>query len=164
LKQKIEYILNKLDPNVDENALTLDEFKSLYIYKMGQECNTKIYAGTDVIFSDGSVEHFSLTLEDQKNIDKLVFKITNNGLTQIPYHSDTNICKLYSVEQFNLINLTVDNFIFYQTTYCNHINIWIRRCKSKDEIRAIYYGTRLPDDLQANLDYLVRITSDQIFN
>lgn len=150
LIEKINYIINKVDPVIDENRLSLEEMKQLQISRVGKQCDAVIDAGVDVELSTG-VEHFSLTIKDQKNIDKLLDKV-EKGAEYAPYHSDSNQCRLYSAKDIVRISLAADMFVLYNITYCNALNTWIRRCTNKDEIRQIYFGIELPEDLKRDFD------------
>lgn len=160
IHEKLEYIINKIEPIVDENRLTLEEMKKLQVSRVGRQCKDVIDHGVDVELSTG-VEHFSLTMEDQKNIDKLLSRV-KEGMAFAPYHSDTTQCKIYSAEDILNISITADTFILYQTTYCNSLNTWIRRCETKEEIRAIQYGIELPEDLANDLDNIITLMYEEL--
>lgn len=159
--EQVNYILSKIDNTVDINTLTLDEMKQYQISKVGAECTNKIYTGTDVTLTDGTVEHFSLTLVDQSDIDKLLNRV-KEGMTLVPYHSDTNPCKIYSADDIKKISIAADMTVFYNTTYCNAINTWIRRCETKDEIKAITFESVLPEDLQLAFNEIMQTVNSQL--
>lgn len=160
VSEKVDYILNKIDPVIDEDRLTLVELKALYISKSNAACDAKIDAGIDVELSTG-IEHFSLNIKDQKNIDKIMSKI-KEGMTMAPYHSDSSECKIYPASDILKISLAADMFITYNTTYANSINTWIRGCNIKEEVKQIHFGAELPEDLKSNMDEIIAVAEEEV--
>ena len=123
---------------------------ALKLLEVSEACQSVIHAGTDVELPDGSVQHFSLKDEDQINLS-FALSVIESGVPCFPYHADGEICRLYSAMEIMAISSIATTFKLYHTTYCNHLNVWIKR-SSEDELDAIYYGVELPDDLAANLN------------
>lgn len=162
INEKLDYIINKIDPMIDENRLTLEEMQKLQVSRVGAQCKKVIDNGTDVVLSDEKIERFSLTMDDQNNINKLVIKI-KEGMKFAPYHSDTTQCKIYSAEDIMRISIETDMFILYHTTYCNSLNTWIRRCEDKEDVKQIHFGMDLPEDLKDDLDGIMELVSDELY-
>lgn len=154
---KLEYITeieyNNLKHNllqynqVEANKSKLDQIKWLKITEMSKECNKAIVKGISVKLSDGLSHRFSLTTEDQLNIRSLQLQ----NLNEVVYHEDGKACKKYSNEDFNLIAVTAQNRINYQTTYFNFLKQYIKSLSTIDDINKVYYGldllnTYLPDE------------------
>ena len=57
------------------------------IAAMSEACEQTIFAGIDVVLSDGGTHHFSLDVKDQINIMVLQSKLLS-GAESIPYHAD----------------------------------------------------------------------------
>ena len=134
---------------------TLDGAKQLKLHEISTACQTTIYAGVDVQDTKGT-EHFSLTVEDQANLSALAMAI-GTGLTSVPYHANGQLCREFTASEFNNIYTAAKNFVTYNTTLCNHLNVWIRRCDTIDAVSAITYTSTLPDDLLANFNTIMGI-------
>jgi hypothetical protein len=137
-------------PTPEQLLLSTQEKK---LVEVSSICQKTIYAGTDIITSKG-VQHFSLTLEDQTNIS-FAYSSIMNGASEFPYHADGELCVMYSSEDILTIANKSTSFKLWNTTYCNHLNIWIKRCGTVEEVNTIHYGVDLPEDLKTNFDTVV---------
>ena len=97
-----------------------DSIKAEKIAEIKKDCEEYIYAGTDVTYGDGSVEHFTYNLADQSNISEM-FTAIMAGATEYPYHADGEICKIYTKEQIVAIYGTLSLFKTEATTYHNSL-------------------------------------------
>lgn len=113
--------------------------------EMSSYCEQMIYAGTDVTFSNGNTEHFSLTEHDQLNLFGKQAQLSS-GVTQLEYHADGQPCRYYSVNDMQLIIQAAMWHVSYHTTYCNALNMWIAGCTTVDDVNNIYYGAEIPDE------------------
>lgn len=112
-------------------------------------CKQAITAGIDVELPSG-MEHFSLEETDQINLTAAL-AIVEQGAPSYPYHADGNLCRLYTADEIKAISAAAMSHKLYHTTYCNHLFNWIERAESIEEVKSIYYGATLPDDLLANM-------------
>ena len=129
---------------------TLAELQSAKKREISQACERIIYSGVDVTFTDGSVEHFSLTEHDQLNLFGKQVQLAA-GAEQMEYHSDGQPCRYYSAADMQTIITAAMQFVSYHTTYCNAINMWIAGCESTEEVQAIYYGADVPEQYQSDV-------------
>ena len=129
---------------------TLAELQSAKKQEISQACERIIYSGVDVTFTDGSVEHFSLTEHDQLNLFGKQVQLAA-GAEQMEYHSDGQPCRYYSAADMQTIITAAMQFVSYHTTYCNAINMWIAGCESTEEVQAIYYGADVPEQYQSDV-------------
>lgn len=136
---------------------TLEGTKESKLRDISNDCHNTIYSGTDITTSQGT-EHFSLTDNDQINISNLMSKI-QAGATGVPYHADGKLCRMFTADEMGTIYNAVVSFIAYNTTLCNHLNVWINRCTTIDEVNTITYTSPLPDDLKANMDTIIATMS-----
>ncbi len=134
--------------------MTLSEIQEYKCREIQNEISRFIEKGTDVEFGE-ITEHFSLTALDQINIAKLAYRAEALNIS-VPYHSDKNICRIYTPEEMSLISLITDAFISQFTTLINAYNIWIRRCATPEEVLAITPTSILPEDLQTNMDKILK--------
>lgn len=115
-----------------------DSVKAEKIAEIKKDCEDYIYAGTDVTYTDSSVEHFTYTLADQSNISEM-FTAILAGATEYPYHADGEICKIYSKEQIVTIYGTLSLFKTEATTYHNSLKAQINGMTDADAISAIKF-------------------------
>ena len=135
--------------------ITLDSVKTAKLAELGQACKETIHSGMDV----GDL-HYALTSDDQDNINGLISMVAQ-GAPSVPYHADGETCRPYSATEFAAVASAAMAFKIHHTTLCNHLNVWVRRCVSIDEVQAITYSSPLPDDLQANFDMIVGAANAQ---
>jgi len=133
-------------PEVDIEAL-----RSAKLAEISAAAEAAVYAGCTVqLPSTGKDEHFSLTLKDQIDLSA-AFTAVTNGAPYYPYHSDTLLCRLYPAEDIMVMGKAATAHVLYHTTYCNHLNTWIRRAETEAELETIFYGAELPEDLAKNM-------------
>ena len=123
-------------------------------------CEKIIYAGIDVEISVGT-KHFSLTPNDQTNLDSMFSAITL-GAAEYPYHADGEQCMMYSATDIMALYVKYKEFVTYQTTYCNMLRTWIKRETDNQVIHDIYYGIELPEDLASDMQVLLTAANEQI--
>ena len=129
---------------------TLAELQSVKKREISQACERIIYSGVDVTFTDGSVEHLSLTEHDQLNLFGKQVQLAA-GAEQLEYHSDGQPCRYYSAADMQTIIAAAMQHVSYHTTYCNAVNMWIAGCESTEEVQAIYYGADVPEEYQSDV-------------
>ena len=115
-----------------------DSAKAEKISEIKQECEDYIYAGTDVTYTDGTVEHFTYSLVDQSNISEM-FTAIMAGATEYPYHADGEICKIYSKEQIVTIYGTLSLFKTEATTYHNSLKAQVKTMTDADAINVVKF-------------------------
>lgn len=113
-------------------------------------CSAAIAAGVDVETSAGT-EHFGLEETDQINLSTALDAVKGGG-TGYPYHADGKLCRMFTAAEITAIAQASVRHKLTQTTYCNHLRAWVKRCETADEITAIVYGDALPEDLQTNME------------
>ena len=108
---------------------------------------------------NGEKKHFSLTLEDQININGLAAQISIGNLnneTKVPYHADGEMCALFSISDFNLIANKAAEYIISQTTYCNHIMAYIKSLETAEDLNNVYYGMPLTGEFLNNFETITK--------
>lgn len=138
------------EPYVNPIDTTTIEFvRSSKIKEMSHTCNKTIEAGFDITLSN-QIHHFSLTIQDQLNLISLS-SMAAQGMSQIPYHADGELCKYYTPEEINAIVNQATYFKTYHTTYFNGLKAYINSLETIEEINAITYGTPLPEEYQTDV-------------
>ena len=112
-----------------------DSIKAEKIAEIKRACEEYIYAGTDVTYADGAIEHFTYNLADQSNISEM-FTAVMAGATEYPYHADGEICKIYTKEQIVAIYGTLSLFKTEATTYHNSLKAQIKAMTDAEAISA----------------------------
>lgn len=139
---------------------TIDEVRQSKLNEMSSVCEQVIYSGVDVELSTGK-KHFSLTANDQTNIDGIFSAITL-GATEYPYHADGEPCEMYSASDVMTLYIAAKGFVTQQTTYCNALRQWIKREDKIETISTIQYGDTLPSDLQTNVENILKAADAQV--
>lgn len=147
-------------PEPDPVEPTIEEIREEKLQEMSNTCEQMIYNGVDVELSTGK-KHFSLTSNDQTNIDGIFSAITL-GATEYPYHADGEPCEMYSASDIVTLYVASKGFVTQQTTYCNALRQWIKREDNKDSISAIKYGDTLPSDLQTSVENILTAANAQV--
>lgn len=145
-------------PTEEEQMETLRTKK---LEEASDACEAAITAGIDVLFGDGTQEHFSLEVPDQSNIDG-VFNAVMLGATAYPYHADGKQCKLYSAADIVTLYTAKQSAITQQTTYNNALRQWIGRETSLEVLKGISYGVALPEDLKAEVADILQKAKEQV--
>jgi len=137
---------------------TLPERRLSKLQEIAMACAMAIAAGFDVQLTDSNTEHYSLTETDQINLSAAVAAV-QAGAQAYPYHADGALCKLYQAADIVNIGMAATEHKLYHTTYCNHLNAWIRRAESFAELDTIGYGVALPADLADNMAAIIAAVS-----
>ena len=145
-------------PTEEEQMETLRAKK---LEEASDACEAAITAGIDVLFGDGTQEHFSLEVPDQSNIDS-IFNAVLLGATAYPYHADGKQCKLYSAADIVTLYTAKQSTITQQTTYNNSLRQWIGRETSLEVLKGISYGVELPEDLKAEVADILQQAKEQV--
>lgn len=134
------------------NEVVLNEVKTKKLKELSEVCETIIDNGTDINTNNGT-EHFSFNEKnhDQSNI-KSAYEVSKaTGLSTL-YHADGQFCRIFTVPEISHIYLSMLQYITYNTTLCNMLNTWVKRCTTIEEIESIQYNSILPSDIQVIMD------------
>lgn len=137
-------------PTPEPIEITLEEEIEMKVEEMNTEQQMVIQNGIDVTLTDGSVEHFTLSDQDQTSLMGLQVQVAQ-GVESIPWHtSDQSVhCKYYSNADMTLIVTAAMQFVTYHVTYFRDLRIYIRSLKSKDKVEAVAYGMEIPVKYQS---------------
>ena len=137
-----------IDPVIIDDG-TLDFIRSSKINEMSRACNKTIETGFDIEEPDG-IHHYSYTIADQLNLKDLSAMIAQ-GVEQLSYHADGEVCRFYTPEEINEIINTGIVWKTYHTTYFNALKTYINSLETIEEISAITYGINIPDEFKTDV-------------
>lgn len=141
---------NQLEPEPIINPEPSVEYlKSIKIKEMSAACNKTIEDGF-YIELNGEICHFSLTVQDQLNLITLSSMVAQ-GLEQIPYHADGELCKFYTPEEINSIVERATYYKTYHITYYNALKSYIKSLNDINTISKITYGIEIPEKYQTEV-------------
>lgn len=138
----------------------LSELQAAKRREVAAACERCIYAGINVTLSDGTTEHYALTIEDQLNLFGKQSQLAA-GASQLEYHADGKPCRYYNAADMQAVINAALQHVSYHTTYCNAINMWIIGCQTAEELNAIFYGADVPEQYQSDVlkVYLAQIAA-----
>lgn len=140
----------------------LNQSKEWHLKEISKATGEAINKGIDVALDEsGELDHFSLSIEDQTNINDM-FNAVILGATHYIYHVDNEDCKVYTAEQITKIYIAKQTAITQIVTYGNMLRKWIRRAESMEELEGIQYGVELPADIKAEMDALLKTATEQM--
>ena len=138
---------------------TLPEVQEEKVKEMNAMQQTVIHQGVDVELTDGSIEHFTLTDQDQASLMALQSQVAQ-GAEFVPWHNanQENQCKYYQNADMAKIVQAALSFVVYQVTYFRDLRIYIRSLRTKEEVAAVTYGMPIPEEYQSQVlkDMLAR--------
>lgn len=160
-----QHFLDTLDPwSLSAIPQKVSEFSKI--------CQQTIENGADIVFdeadAENTTEHFDFTTEDQANINSM-FNAVLLGATEYPYHSKSNICKVYTKDQISKIYITMQATVTGQISYYNAMKNFLetefagkRDEKSEAQFRAIQYGDPLTGVYLENYNAMMQVANTQV--
>ena len=139
-------------PEPETYVPTLEEVKETKIAELNAAQQEVIQNGINVTLSDGNVEHFTLTANDQISLMGLQTMIAS-GAEQIPWHTSdqTEHCKYYSNADMTLIVTTAMQYVSYHVTYFRDLRIYINSLDDKELVESAAYGMAIPEEYQSDI-------------
>ncbi len=128
----------------------LNTIKANKTAEMSAACRAAIVAGFDVTLSDGKDHHFSLTVEDQLNLNAL-FGLLAAGAEQVPYHADGETCVYFTAADMQTVVQEATAHKTYHESYFNSLKAYIASKRTATAVNAIEYGTEIPEQYQSDV-------------
>lgn len=129
----------------------LEDVKAAKVAEMSDACHAAIIAGVDVQLSDGKKHHFSMTVEDQLNINSLYGLLASGQQAQVPYHADGEPCVYFSAADFGLIVASATSHKTWHESYFNSLRAYINSKRTANSVAAITYGVDIPDQYKSDV-------------
>lgn len=136
------------EPSADESALATAKRKT--IKRLSDFCKAKITAGFSVVLSDGELNSFKLTTEDQLNLMSIEGQL-NAGVETFIYHATNKPCRFFSRDDMAKIITTFKRYTLYHTTYFNVAKQYINSLVDLEKVNRFTYG----DDVSEVIDDIV---------
>lgn len=156
IEEKVAQLDQKINGIVDEEGMTLDEYKEYKISLLGEQCRELIHNGLDVETSKGTM-HFTYNYDDQFNI-KTLFDSAILVNMDVPYHSSGNVCTIFTWQDAISIYVALESNLLYHTTYCNALNTNIREdLTTKEAVAAVTYGQDIPDSRKEDMNAALQV-------
>ena len=153
LVDEVARIHEIVEPTIDIDAMTVDEYRNYLLGQISKQCSAEIYAGTQVQLSDGTIEKYTYDDNDQKNLtNAMAILIIAPECPAVPYHPSGGFCRM--IPAIDLLNIygTLQLRLTYLVTRCNYMNMWIRSIQTKDELLQINWETELPEEYQEQVN------------
>lgn len=160
----VKRIDQQINPTYDIEHMTLNEYKTYKVNQIREAVKNDIFRGVQVVLHDGSVETFTLTLEDQNNINSLFMAILagNGKVTELPYHSTHNLCREYPAQDLVTLYVEMQKAITYKTTVANFAINLARDAITKEELDTIEYGMEFDAETEAQINDIITTTLTNI--
>lgn len=130
--------------------VTVEFVRDTKIAQLSKICHDTITNGVDVTLSDEENHHFSMTLEDQMQIQALALR-AQSGEKVLFWHEDGKPCKFYPAEDIVKIYEALEEKTTFNTTYFNSLKMYVLSLKTIDEIKGVTYGMQIPQEFQSEV-------------
>lgn len=153
LADEVERLNEAINPTVDIDQMTTEEYRSYLLKQIGSVCRQQIYDGTQVQLTGGQVEYFTYNDDDQRNLtNAMAILIVAPELPYIPYHPSGGFCRMVPAMDLLTIYSTLQVRLTYLTTRCNFMNMWIKSIQTKEELMTINWDTQLPEEYETQVN------------
>ncbi len=131
---------------------TLEDVKTRKIMEMNTIQQAAIQEGVNVILTDGSVEHFTLTEYEQKRLMVLQASVAA-GDEKIPWHTSDldDPCRYFSNADMQLIIKNATEYGTYHETYFRDLRRYINSLEDKASAEAVTYGMVIPSEFRSEV-------------
>ena len=144
------YVEPDPEPEPEPYVPTLEEIQEAKVSEMNAAQQAVIAEGVDVVLTDGSTEHFTLTERDQTSLVGLQGQVAA-GEQNIPWHTsdEEEHCKFYSNADMAKITATAMEYVTWHVTYFRDLRIYIRALTEIEEVEKVTYGMTIPEEYQS---------------
>lgn len=157
--EKPPLVIEDIEQEYDE-VLSFNDVKEMKLQELSEICNQLIEQGVEI---DGKT--YSYTIEDQVNIKNL-FDISTTTQQNVPWHSNGNLCKMYTPVEIATLYIAEQKNLIYHTTYFNFMKNYIDSIPDEDgaidKVNAIYYGEPMPQEYLDIFNNLINEASEFI--
>jgi len=140
----------------EQAAAQLLSAKEAKIAEISRQCAK---ATTDGVTVNGA--HYSYQLTDQNNLSNAMNLAIQTGL-DVPYHADTENCKLYTKEELTTIYIAAELNVTGQVTYNNQMKQYIYTLATVEEVNAVQYGDELKGEYLETYNVMMKQAEEVI--
>lgn len=151
-----KYINGEFIKNSGLSLEKINKIKNIKINLMNNICKNVIESGIN--FKN---KHYSLTIYDQINIERLKAQAILNSNLNFLYHADNETYQLYSSEDIIKLSKEANLWIQYWLVYFNCLKSEILEMDDIDKIKDIKFGQILS---KKSTDFINSIFSENQFN
>lgn len=144
-------------PENETAEYSVEYVREAKIKEMQLACTKAITDGFCVELADKKPHWFTLSIEDQTNLNAIFLQILS-GLEEIPYHGDGEAERMFSAEEMSAVINAANAHKLYHLTYFNSLKQWIKALKKTSTVAAVEYGNKIPIKYQSA--YLKRLTGE----
>lgn len=137
--KRLQNLLNS-GSKVSSDTSALATAKQAKIASLSNICKASITKGFNVQLTNGEVQNFKLTTEDQLNLASIENQLALGGQTFI-YHATNCPCQVYSYDDMLKIIRGYRTHVLYHTTYFNIAKQFIKSLTDLEQINLFSYGT-----------------------
>lgn len=160
---QINRIDEQINPVIDLDGMTLEELRNYKLGKVSEKAQKTIFDGQMIQLTDGTIEHFSYKMTDQENLNSMFnILVMNPDIKYLAWHSDANICRLYTRRDILIICTTLLLFKTREITYANALNMYIRALTDREALMNVDYGMDLPQEYQDNINTIMASTMEEV--
>lgn len=134
-------------PEFENMEVTVDYIRDVKLKELSLACSKAIADGFDLEV-DGELMHFSLTANDQLNLQDASLQIIG-GKNTIPYHADDGEYRLFTDKDMFRIFTAANEHKTYHLAYFNCLKKWVNGLKRISSIQAVEYGSDIPVKYQS---------------
>lgn len=158
--EQVKRLDAQINPVIDYENMSLDEYKNLKIKEIQSAVQADIFAGKDVVLSNGNTEHFAFTIEDQSNIANLYMTVisSNGKIAALPFHSHGNYCREYPIADIVMIYIEMQKCITEKTTIANFTIQKVREAQDKAAVDEIFYGMEFDETTASQINAILTAT------
>lgn len=134
-------------PEFENTEVTVYYVRGVKIRELSLACSKAITDGFDIKIG-GKNMHFSMTANDQMNLQDAAVQILN-GSSTIPYHPDGGEFLLFDAEDMLKIVNAANDHKTYHLAYFNALKKWVNALKRISSIQSVEYGSDIPVKYQS---------------
>lgn len=144
--ETVEEVIEE-SPEFENMEVTADYVRGVKIRELSLACSKCIADGFEIEIG-GKPLHFSMTANDQLNLQDAALQILN-GSSTIPYHPDGGEFLLFDAEDMLKIVNAANDHKTYHLAYFNALKKWVNALKRISSIQSVEYGSDIPVKYQS---------------
>lgn len=134
----------------ENEEITAEYVREIKLKEMSLACNKAITEGFGIELSDGEQHHFSMTLQDQANLNAASMQILN-GDSEVPYHADGEEYRNFSSEDMISVIGAANAHKMRNLAYFGCLKEWLNSLVRVKSLQAVEYGSEIPKKYQSAL-------------